>query len=386
MYTPHLPETGAHLPSWAYRWLALASGLIGIAASVVTARFFVVGLERIEGDAPARDALVAAGILMIVTELVAFFIAALLPAHRLRALRAQLLILAVLLVSFECATIYLTQRVLAHGAEAQHSSEKTRIEQLQDSLKAQRMTATALRENGVLQSESRFNWVRETGATTLNQSAELERQMAPLVIELSKLQSQQRPTLSDTLGTNGMLAYSVARAFLVTVMGLVMCGAAGALLRAGRKPVATDTVAKPLSFKAVATVTVAPDTGKCRSRAVIPLLGFAMATVVPTVMAVPAVVVPAAPKATAAPVASVAQDAPPPPPAPDPQDTDRYTQARAAVIDGSVKPSVRALQAAIGGSTLSIRAMQQRLLDEGVIERHGQGYRLRSDEQTQLAI
>lgn len=40
-------------------------------------------------------------------------------------------------------------------------------------------------------------------------------------------------------------------------------------------------------------------------------------------------------------------------------------------------PSVRALHTAVGGSTLSIRAYQQRLLDDGVIEKHGQGYRLR---------
>lgn len=94
---------------------------------------------------------------MIVTELAAFFLAALLPpARRLRALRVKLLTLAVLLVSFECATIYLTQRVLSHGADA-HSSLQTRIEQLQDSIKAQRLTATAPRENGSMQSESRFN-------------------------------------------------------------------------------------------------------------------------------------------------------------------------------------------------------------------------------------
>ncbi|MBY0453760.1 MAG: hypothetical protein K2Q11_02620 [Burkholderiaceae bacterium] len=388
MYYSPTSDTEINLPTWAYYLLALTAAVIGIAASVVTAQFFIVGLERIEGDAPARHALVAAGVLMIVTELAAFFLAALLPARRLRALRVQLLTLAVLLVSFECATIYLTQRVLAHGADAQHSSLQTRIEQLQDSIKAQRMTATALRENGTMQSESRFNWIRQDGANTLNRATDMERQMAPLVAELAALQTQQRPTLADALGQSGMLAYSVARAVLVTVMGLVMCGAAGALLRAGRCAVAgvntgsnaTETVASPPCTPAV---TVAPETGTWRSRAAVPLVGLAMATVAPTIMAAPAVTVPTAPKAPSAPVA---QNVPPPPPAKDSQECDRYSKARAAVIDGSVKPSVRALQAAIGGSTLSVRAMQQRLFDEGVIERHGQGYRLRSQEQAQLVL
>jgi hypothetical protein len=73
-------EQDTHLPRWAYRLLALAAAVIGLACSAVTARFFVLGLERTESDGLAREALILAGVLMIVVELAAFGMAALLPS------------------------------------------------------------------------------------------------------------------------------------------------------------------------------------------------------------------------------------------------------------------------------------------------------------------
>ena len=108
---------------------------------------------------------------------------------------------------------------------------------------------------------------------------------------------------------------------------------------------------------------------------------MASVALAPVAFALPAAL--AAPVATAAPTVPTPAPTPKPPTAPQapkavptaPTDT-RYQQARAGVLDGSIKPSVRALHAAIGGSTVSIRALQQQLLQERVIERHGQGYRL----------
>lgn len=62
----------------------------------------------------------------------------------------------------------------------------------------------------------------------------------------------------------------------------------------------------------------------------------------------------------------------------------RYQRLRTAVLAGHVKPSVRAMHAAVGGSTLAIREYQQRLADEGAIQRHGQGYRLAQAAQAAL--
>ena len=372
----HPTPAPAHLAPWAYRALAAAAGAIGLAASAVTAQFFIVGLQRLESDAPARDALVAAGVLMIVTELAAFFLAALLPAQQLRALRVQLLLCAGLLLAFEAATIYLTQRALAHTADAQHSSLQTRITQAQASLAAQQHTADALRANGAAQSASKYSWVRQDGAATLVRAAALEQQTSALARELAALQAQQRPTITAALGHTGMLAYSVARALLVSGMGLVMCGAAGALLRAARfastaQQQPPPPPPPPRPAPALPRMTVAGAASRWRTVAA-PLAGAVMA---PVAFAFPAAI--AAPVATAPQAAPISTTAQPPHHAHCQADA-RYQRALAGVLDGSIKPSVRALHAAVGGSTLAMRAYQQQMLQDGVIERAGSGYRLRS--------
>lgn len=378
------PSAAQHLAPWAYRVLASAAGAIGIAASAVTAQFFVVGLQQIEADAPARDALLAAGVLMIVTELAAFFLAALLPAQQLRALRAQLLLCAGLLVAFEGATIYIGQRAMQQAAQAQASSLQTRIQQAQTSLTAQQQTAAALRSNGSAQSASKYSWVRQDGAATLQRAADIDQRTAPLAQELASLQAQQRPTLAGALGHAGMLAYTVARALLVSCMGLVMCGAAGALLRAARQasalqskqPVAPAMQAQTATKTVANAWTVAGARGRWRSVAV-PLAGMAL---VPVAFAGPPAIAALALQAPRSTPADTAPTVAPPPTAttaaPDAPDDARYQRLRAGVLSGHIKPSVRAMHAAVGGSTLAIRDYQQRLAAEGVIERHGQGYRL----------
>lgn len=398
------PDDGAHLAPWAYRLLATGAGAIGIAASIVTGQFFVAGLLQLEADAPARDALIAAGVLMIATELAAFFLAALLPTQRLRALRAQLLVCAGALVAFEGATIYLTQRAMQQVSDAQASSLHTRITHLQATLAAQRTTAAALRDNAATQSASRYSWVRQDGANTLRRAADIDQRTAPLAQELAALQAQQRPSIAAALGAIGALAYTVARAVLVSVMGLIMCGAAGALLRAARqasapqaKPAvapatpaqaAIKTVAQPGSTGTVApvqklpTASVASASGRWRSAAAMPLAVLAapaVALTAPTVVAQPAAAVAPTSAAASTTPAATPESAPASPSA-----DARYQRLRTAVLAGHVKPSVRAMHAAVGGSTLAIREYQQRLADEGAIQRHGQGYRLAQAAQAAL--
>ncbi|MEO8120129.1 MAG: hypothetical protein ABI606_12525, partial [Rhodoferax sp.] len=96
----------------AYQLLAALAALIGLASSFVTAKFFVLGLERVEPDSLAREGLIAAGVLMVVTELAAFGLAALLPRAPLRELRWRLMMCGMLLLAFETATIFVTQVTL----------------------------------------------------------------------------------------------------------------------------------------------------------------------------------------------------------------------------------------------------------------------------------
>lgn len=108
----------AHLSARAYSLLALLLGLVGLAASAVAAEFFVVGLLKLEADALARDALIAAGVLMIVAEVLAFGVASLLPRAQLATLRRGLVAFGLALLAFEGVTIYVTQVALAQASVA----------------------------------------------------------------------------------------------------------------------------------------------------------------------------------------------------------------------------------------------------------------------------
>lgn len=226
-----LQDAEASLPRWAYVLLAALAASIGLASSWITAKFFVLGLERLEPDAMAKDLLIAAGVLMIATELMAFGVAALLPIAQLRAMRHKLLACGFLLLAFEATTIYATQVTLLQTSEAGATAIATRIQNLTVSIDQRRLAAKTLRDNGAKQSESANAWTRTLGAGALRDALKVEQAIEPLASELAQLQSSVRPTMSTILGSTGMLIYSVARALLISVMGLVMFATAGALLR-----------------------------------------------------------------------------------------------------------------------------------------------------------
>lgn len=420
-------EHNAHLPRWAYIALAAITATIGLATSGVTAQFFVIGLQQLEADELARDALVAAGILMILTELAAFGLAALLPTQRLRALRWQLMACGVLLVGFEGVTIYATQVALARTSENAHASIGSRISNLEQTIAAQRASAAALRAAGARDAESKYPYIRANSAETLRQAVQIERRMEPLSAELQKLHAQQRPTLKDALGDTGVLWYSVVRSLLISVMGLVMFGASGALLRAARagraapalpaaaapgsalpQPAATATVAQPHSSAAPANALPADvpqplfgaGVGKWQAgmavgaAALTPVAAFAAPS--PLAQA-PAqqhsgAQVASTDSTSASTVAqeggstvwSTAQHASSTAQQPvqaqfdaiEAQRDTRYDHLKAGVAVGAIKPSVRGLQAVASMGTATARRYLEQMLEEGVIVRSGQGYTL----------
>lgn len=243
-------EQDAHLPAWAYTLLAIVVGLVGLTASAVTANFFVVGLLKLEADALARDALIAAGVLMIVAEVLAFSVAALLPRTRLASLRRRLTVFGLALLAFEGVTIYATQVALAQAASAGAQASLTRIENLRTAIDGQRASAAALRSNAERQSASQYSWVRADGAKSLREAVTIEANISRQAAELSGLQAAQRPTLSGILGEDGLAAYSVARALLISSVGIMMCAASGALLQARRSVV----IAAPTAHKYTAAL------------------------------------------------------------------------------------------------------------------------------------
>ena len=420
-------EHNTHLPAWAYFALAFITAAIGLAASGVTAQFFVIGLQQLEADELARDALVAAGILMILTELAAFGLSALLPAQRLRALRWQLMVIGALLVGFEGVTIYATQIALARTSENTHASIGSRISNLEQTIAAQRASAAALRAAGARDAESKYPWIRQQSAETLRQAVAIERRMEPLSAELQKLHAQQRPTLKDALGDTGVLWYSVVRSLLISVMGLVMFGASGALLRAARAgrvapalpaapgsalpqpaTAAPATVAQPHSSAAPANALPADvpqplfgaGLGKWQAgmavgaAALTPVAAFAapsplaqapaqqhsgaeMASTDSTSASTVAQEEGSTVWSTAQHTSSTAQQ-----PvqaqfdAIEAQRDTRYDHLKAGVAVGAIKPSVRGLQAVAKMGTATARAYLAQMADDGVIVRAGQGYTL----------
>ena len=420
-------EHNAHLPAWSYIALAIVTAAIGLATSGVTAQFFIIGLQQLEADALARDALVAAGILMILTELAAFGLSALLPAQRLRSLRWQLMACGVLLVGFEGVTIYATQVALARTSENAHASIGSRIQNLEQTIAAQRASAAALRAAGARDAESKYPWIRQQSADTLRQAVQIERRIEPLASELQKLHAQQRPTLKDALGDAGVLWYSVVRSLLISIMGLVMFGASGALLRAARSgralptTVAQPEATVPGSALPQPTTVAQPHTSATPANALPadapqPLFaaglghwGKASAIGAAAIAPVAAFAAPSplakadaqqhtAPEATstastsastaaqegASTVLSTVQHASGTPAAQQQAQFDaieaqrdtRYEHLRAGVTVGAIKPSVRGLQAVANIGTATARRYLGQMLEEGIIVKAGQGYAL----------
>lgn len=354
--------------------LAVLAAAIGLASAAVTAKFFVLGLQQTEGNALATQALVAAGILMIAAEVTAFFIAALLPhGHSLRPL---LLTAGTLLLVFECVTVFATQHALVQAGTAAQAGQQARIAYLQASIASAQANAASLSATAQEQVGSRFIGQRQDGAQTLQTAQALQQQADTQAQELATLLTQQKTTLADTFGQTGMVVYSAARALLLTITGLVMMSAAGALLRCAA-PVGQPV----LHHTPLPTVTVAPASSKWRA----PMPAIVLASTVPITWAMPAITVPAVPAPTV-PVPAQPQGgtvvAQPPDTVPAPDAGPRYQAARAAVLDGGLSaPSVRAIQALVGGNTSAARAIQACLVAEGLIQRCGQGYRLASEKQ-----
>lgn len=228
------------MPKWAYFTLSGVAAVIGLASSAVTAKFFVLGLDRLEADPGARELLMATGLLMIVTELMAFGLAALLPSHQLKNIKRKLIACGVLLLAFEAATIYITQVALAQTANAISTASQSRISDLKTSIEARRAAAKSLRHNGEAQSASSNAWTRSLGVTALRESLNAEQQIEGLSAEYSKLEAAERPTMTTVLGEKTMLVYSVVRAILISAMGLVMFAVAGTLVRHAQHNTAAD--------------------------------------------------------------------------------------------------------------------------------------------------
>lgn len=313
---------------------------------------------------------------MIAAELLVFSIAGMLPRSGMRGLRARLMTLGCVLLAFEVATMSAAQVAMNAADDARARAAQAEIHSLQDSIAAQRAAARTLQENAARQSESKYSWVRTDGARSLNESLSAEAHVEAQARELARLEAVTVPTSSEVLGRNGMIAFSVARAFLLACIGAVMFGAAGALLRARRErqtaSVAPRAGASPL-----------PPLGSSGGR-----FAIAAASMVPALAIAAPVVTVQLPEAAVS--SAAAQEASMQLRSAVPSRTDapgvdarcgearvtdeaRYARVRDAVRTGNAKPSLRALYVHFGVSQEVARRYQSWLEKEGVIRRQGKG-------------
>jgi hypothetical protein len=244
---------GGFLPRRACLALAALCAGLGAWASVVTLRYFEFGARALEADEAARALASATALLLVVLEMAAFALAALLPRERLRAQRWGLAMLAAAVLAFECMTIVLVQQGITRAADVGAEARQQRVVELRASIAALRATAEELRNAAAASSQSKVLASRQSAAESLNAALETERLVQARTAELGELQAAQRPTTTQILGEQGALAYSVTRGLLVSVAGLVLFGAAGSLLRAAGEGAAPQA-AVPVSVPVVAGV------------------------------------------------------------------------------------------------------------------------------------
>lgn len=381
------------LPRWARISIALACAAIGLASSTVAGWLLVRGLELTEPDSTARVILIAAGVLMVVTELTAFFLVALLPTARLYQLR----LVGLTLLVFEITTIFGTRMVINHDAEAAIASQATRLDSLRAAIETRRADAARVRANGERQSASENAWARHLGTQAIRQADAMERDIEPLRSELADLQAKQRTTLPRMLGPELSLAHSIAMPVLVSTIGLTMFGVAGLMLRRpddGGGVQSVQAIEAPVPPPVPGLVTPSRQLFQAPyrttlprgARPAIPPVIHPLSAWCSVAAAVPLSVMTAAPAPMERPAIEAEQEevavpvtAPVTPvEATVPEGEDRYQRLRAGVLAGQIKPSVRALREAGGGGTDTVRRYLQQLAAEGVITKEGQGYTLAS--------
>lgn len=411
---------------------------VGIAINVDNAKFFAHGIELIMPEGALRDTRIEAGYLMVIAELLFFFLAAMVRGPGSAGWRTAFTAMALALAVFETVTIYSTQAAIGRAGVAEVTGTDSRIEQLQASIAQQRETARALRASGERSAASEYRDSRIAGMQAIDRAAALEARTALLSAELGTLHASRRPTMESILGQDGAQAHNAAFSILLMLSGMLLTSSAGwfvgnarmgwaarKLGDAGRW--ARDGAAKvavPAAAAGVVAMSPAAFAAPAATHPTPPAMAAAAPSPSSIRYSVPLAAAPTMPTVTVADRAHASTPAPvdrthastpaqaeraevdavQPEPvtrkasrsqrrAPrvtrveDGQKLDtgtegkaaaRYQRVRAAVASGQVKPSVRAIQSAEGGGTVVVRRYLQTLVDEGLIERkpNGQGYAL----------
>ena len=200
---------------------------VGIAINVDNARFFAHGIELIMPEGALRDTRIEAGYLMVIAELLFFFLAAMVRGPGSAGWRTAFTAMALALAMFETVTIYSTQAAIGRAGVAEVTGTDSRIEQLQASITQQRETARALRASGERSAASDYRDSRIAGMQAIDRAAVLEARTAQLSAELGTLHASRRPTMESILGPDGAQAHNAAFSILLMLSGMLLTSSAG---------------------------------------------------------------------------------------------------------------------------------------------------------------
>lgn len=374
--------------------------LLALLTMGVTAWFVVEGIQATEPDSPARWAKVASGVLLLVLEVAAFWLAGQWHEHKgvLRALGWTVLALEITLMSVSQISIGLTAAKAA-------SNGAGNIEELRAQAKEDRAAAESLRADAANLRASKHAWKRDEAVKKSAAAAEKSKSAAAAVEALEKRTVEKVSTpLIEFVGLGGLIGLSVALSAALSLAGIVLSHVAGSLRdRASgeSKPVDVQILellqkihgtaepvkeapapAQPPSYtrQAIAPKGV-PTYRKAIFAAGVPLAAMAA----PMVHAAPQV-------QTAAPAATVNVDTPaadtpvnvdtPKAAAPRGEimdtgigehDGHRYRRALAGVKAGTVRPSIDGLHAGVRASAPTARRYLEAWAKAGEIVKNPEG-------------
>ena len=429
--TAHSARTDRlHLPVAAYLFVMLIALALGSDAVYVNREYAYSSLEMLGLSDVAMAVRKNSIDLLLLADIAMFFIAALMPRERFRALRWKLLALGVLIWAFDCAHMYQARFGIVMSGKSASTATAQRGDDLRASITSMRATAASLRTSAARQSASILGASRADGSASLREALAADQRAEALSAELATVERGKAPAEADIWG-EWMPLKAFAESLLISLVGLLMFGLAGEMVRAARDAYPGSRATSRVSAKGGALpswTTRMPKPSPAYAAAVMPMGAMAapMAAYPPPLPTPPSISAPSTVLTQAhPPVLKQAQPAPTPasstvlipaqsavPESAQPQaapaadtpmpkvkkkrvraasatavadgakiDTGttgkaaaRYERVKAKVLAGQIKPSVRSIQSAEGGSTLIARRYQQQLAAEGVIVRNGQGW------------
>jgi len=364
---------------------------LGCSAVYVSREYAHANLLLLSLDGAALAVRQSAIDLLLLADIALFFVAALVPRDRFRSLRYKLLVLGLLIWAFDCAHTYQARFGIVMAGQSTAAASTQRATDLRASIESLRATAGALRQSAARQAGSLIAASRADGSASLRRAIDADQRAETLSAELAGIEHSRAPAEADVWGQ--WTPYkSFAESVLISLIGLIMFGMAGEMLRAARDAGAKPTGAarpEPKPAPLPQWTAAMPKVSTAATVAAVPLGAMAapMATYAPPLPTPPSISVPAVLQAPATVLAQAQPQAQQAVPTEESTAAERYARVKAAVLAGRIKPSVRSVQAEAASGTLLARRYLQLLAAEGVLVRAGQGWALAvSPDRSQLTL